>query len=99
MGNLGPLLRSLPGEGLGRILHGFGEDFGRILEGFERPGEPEWRPKSMNFVDTSQPRHRRPPGQGLGGSWMDLGRILGGFCVDLGRFKEDLEWDLGRFLI
>ena len=84
---------------MARILHGFGKDFGRVLGGFERPGEPEWRPKSMNFVDISPPRHRRPPGQGLGGSWMDVGRILGGFCADLGRFKEDLEWDLGRFSI
>ena len=84
---------------MGRILHGFGEDFGRVLEGFERPGEPEWRPKSMNSVDISPARLRRPPGQGLGWSWMDLGRILGGFSADLGRFKEDLEWDLGRFSI
>ncbi len=74
MVNLRPLLRSLPEEGLGRILHGFREDFGRILEGFERPGEPEWRPKSMNFVDISPPRHRRPLEQGLGG----LGRIWEG---------------------
>ena len=82
MVNLRPLLRSLPGEGLGRILDGFGEDFGRILEGFERPGEPEWRPKSMNFVDISPPRHRRPPGQGLGGSdgfGKYFGRVLCGF--------------------
>ena len=36
---------SLPGEGSGRVLGGFGEDFGRVLEGFGRPGEAEWRPK------------------------------------------------------
>ena len=74
-------------------------DLERILEGFERPGEPEWRRKSMNFVDISPPRHRRPPVQGLRVSWMDLGRILGGFCADLEDLKRILNgiWDGFRF--
>ena len=29
-----PPPRSPPGEGLGRVLDGFGEDFGRVLEDF-----------------------------------------------------------------
>ena len=81
--NSGPLLRNLPGEGLGRIFDGFGEDFRRILEGFGRLGEPNWRLKSMNFVDISLPRPRRPPREGLGRVQdrlgKDFGRVLYGF--------------------
>ena len=74
-------------------------DLGWILEGFERPGEPEWRPKSMNFVDISPPRHRRPLGQGLGGSWIDLGRIGEGFARIWEGLKRILNeiWDGFRF--
>ena len=31
-----PPPRSPPGEGLGRLLGGFGEDFGGVLDGFGR---------------------------------------------------------------
>ena len=68
---------------MGRIFDGFGKDFRRILEGFGRLGEPNWRPKSMNFVDISLPRPRRPPREGLGrvqdGLGKDFGRVLYGF--------------------
>ena len=33
-----PPPRSLPGEGLGRILDGFGEHFGKVLDGFGSSG-------------------------------------------------------------
>ena len=33
--------RSPPGEGLGRVLGGFGDDFGRVLDGFGGQGEPK----------------------------------------------------------
>ena len=64
---------SLPGEGSGRVLGGFGEDFGRVLEGFGRPGGPEWRPKWRKFVDISSSCPRagataRTPGE----SWSIL---------------------------
>ena len=73
---------SLPGEGSGRVLGGFGEDFGRVLEGFGRPGEPEWRPKWRKFVDVSPPCPRMAPGEGLGRIWEGFG----GFCKDLEGF-------------
>ena len=76
-----PPPRSPPGEGLGRILDGFGEDFGTVLDGFGRPGAAQMDMK----IDTCRRKFRScpqdPPREALG-------TVLGGFGGVLGRFWE-----------